>query len=289
MMEDGRMNIVTRISELKDLTSNEQILVDYLLTETEKVVNLRSNELATELFISVATIYRLINKLGLSGFGDLKIQLISSLRERNEKKEINYDYPIIETDTPYDVTQNIKGIYTNTIDEMIHYFDHQSCIDIVERLKRADVIDVYASSANVYFAENFQFQMQEIGILVNVPLEGYVQELSAANSDQSHVAIVISYGGRGKATKDVVRILNENKIDIILITSLQDNPLTEFAQYKLYLASAENHYHKISSFSTRLSLLYIFDVLYSIYFNQDYEKNLAFKLRNYQKMNKELK
>lgn len=283
------MNILTRISELKDLTSNEQILVDYLLAESEKVVKLRSNELATELFISVATIYRLINKLGLSGFADLKIQLISSLREKNENKSINYDYPIIETDTPFEVTQNLKGIYTNTVNEIINYFDQQVCIEIVERLKQAKIIDLYASSANIYFAENFMFQMQEIGVLVNVPLVGYAQELSAANSDQSHVAIVVSYGGRGKTTRDVVRILHENKIDIILITSLQDNPLTQYAQYKLYFASAENHYHKISSFSTRLSLLYLFDVLYSIYFNQDYEKNLEFKLGNYQKMNKELK
>ncbi|MFD2388722.1 MurR/RpiR family transcriptional regulator [Enterococcus rivorum] len=130
--------------------------------------------------------------------------------------------------------------------------------------------------------------MQEIGVLVNVPEEDYVQRLSAANSDKEHVAIVVSYGGRGQTTKEVVKILRDNEVDIVLITSMQENPLIKYAKHKLYLASAENHYNKVSSFSTRLSLLSVFDLLYSIYFNHDYEKNLQYKISNYQKMNKEL-
>ncbi|MBA5791114.1 MurR/RpiR family transcriptional regulator, partial [Escherichia coli] len=39
---------------------------------------------------------------------------------------------------------------------------------------------------------------------------------------------------------------------------------------------------------TRQSLLSIFDTLYSIYFNQNYEKNIQYKTTNYQKMNTEL-
>ena len=46
----------------------------------------------------------------------------------------------------------------------------------------------------------------------------------------------------------------------------------------------EDHYHKISSYSTRLSLLYILDVLYTCYFELDYEENLSKKLHYYHHM-----
>ena len=155
-------------------------------------------------------------------------------------------------------------------------------------MNQAKVLDVYSSSANLHLAKNFKFQMQEIGCLINVPDEDYVQRLSAANSDENHLAIVISYGGRGQTTIEVMKILEENKTPILLITSSQNNPFLEKAREVLYLSSNENHYNKISSFSTRFSILMVLDVLYANYFNQNSLANKEYKLANYQKMNRDL-
>lgn len=282
------MNILTRMSELQELTSNEKVLVDFILKEPEKTIKSRPNELAATSFVSVATIYRLINKLGLSGFNELKLELISSLKQHDKEETIDFDYPISESDTPFKIVKNLNTLYTQTIDETMSYFDPESLLEIGNRLYEAKVIDVYAASANLFIAENFKFQMQEIGVNINVPAENYIQELTAANSDSTHVAIVISFGGRSTTTKEVIKILKENQVDIILITATRDNPLAVDAKYKVYFASNENHYDKVSSFSTRLSLLYILDTLYSIYFNKNYDENVRFKLNNYQKINKEL-
>ena len=48
----------------------------------------------------------------------------------------------------------------------------------------------------------------------------------------------------------------------------------------------ENHYRKISSFSTRLTLLYILDCLYTCYFELDYENNIKNKIEYYESMRK---
>lgn len=282
------MNILTRMSELQELTSNEKVLVNFILKEPEKTIKSRPNELAALSYVSVATIYRLINKLGLSGFNELKLELISSLKQHDKDETVDFDYPISESDTPFKIVKNLNTLYTQTIDETMSYFDPELLLEIGNRLYKANVIDVYAASANLFIAENFKFQMQEIGVNINVPAENYIQELTAANSDSTHVAIVISFGGRSTTTKEVVKILKENQVDIILITATSDNPLAVDAKYKIYFASNENHYDKVSSFSTRLSLLYILDTLYSIYFNKNYDENVRFKLNNYQKINKEL-
>lgn len=282
------MTIITKLSELKELTANEKTLVTYILANPREVINFRSNELANSAFVSVSTIYRLINKLGLTGFAELKIELASSLRTLEENGNIDYDYPIVESDTPFQIMSNLSKTYAYTIDETVSFSNPDELVKVGKRLLEAKIIDVYAASANLFFAQNFKFQMQEIGVLINVPEEDYVQRLSAANSDDTHVAIVVSYGGRGQTTREVVKLLKENNVPIILITSIQENPLIDYATHKLYLASVENHYDKVSSFSTRLSLLTVFDTLYGIYFNENYEKNLNYKLDNYQKMNKKL-
>lgn len=286
------MNILIKIRELTNLTNSEKELANYILANPRKTLQFKPKELAAAAFVSAATIYRLINKLGLNGIGELKIEIATSLREATAEataeKEINYDYPILESDTPYQIMTNLQQIYKGTIDETLNIADPEELVRIGEKLTKAKTIDVYAASANLFFAQNFKFQMQEIGVLVNVPEEDYIQSLSAANSDENHIAIVVSYGGRSRTLQRVVKILSENDVEIILITSMQANPLVEFATHKIYMASAENHYNKVSSFSTRQSLLSIFDTLYSVYFNHDYDKNIQYKTTNYQKMNSEL-
>ncbi|MFQ7801149.1 MAG: MurR/RpiR family transcriptional regulator [Coprobacillus cateniformis] len=126
--------------------------------------------------------------------------------------------------------------------------------------------------------------MQEIGINIHVPLEEYQQRLDASMINQDHVALVISFGGRGSSIGAITELLKKNKTPIVLICSTLENPLKNSADYILYMSSHEDHYNKISSFSTRMSLLYILDSLYTCYFKLDYDRNIKNKLTYYEKM-----
>lgn len=53
--------------------------------------------------------------------------------------------------------------------------------------------------------------MKEIGIDVNVPIDEYHQRLTAASSNQEHLAIVIPFGGRGILSDILHRILTKQK------------------------------------------------------------------------------
>lgn len=153
------MNILIKIRELTNLTNSEKELANYVLVNPKKTLQFKPKELAAAAFVSAATIYRLINKLGLKGIGELKIEIASSLRETNEEKDLNYDYPILESDTPYQIMTNLHQIYKGTIDETLNNADPEELVKIGEKLIQAKTIDVYAASANLFFAQNFKFQM----------------------------------------------------------------------------------------------------------------------------------
>ena len=281
------MSIFTKLRKLEGMSTNQQALADFIITKPNLFLTLKPKEISEKAYVSVSTIYRLLDRLDLNGINQLKVEVAASLNEGREN--VNTDFPILPTDSHYETIKNLHQLYSQTIDESCTLFDLDDLDNVVELLINAKQIDVYSSSANCFFAQNFQFQMQEIGVYVNTPIEDYMQVLSAANSEKNHIAIVVSYEGRSRTTNNVVRILNENSIPLILISSYHDNPLREFAQHTIDMSSLENHYNKISSFSTRLGLLYVFDVLYSIYFKKNYERNLNYKLTNYRKMNKQLK
>ncbi len=145
-------------------------------------------------------------------------------------------------------------------------------------------IDIYTSAGNVYFAQNFKFQMQEIGINVNVPIDEYHQRLMAASSDHTHLAIIISFGGRGLMVDNISELLRQTQTPSVLISYYDYKPNTNEPNFHLFISPYENHYKKISSYSTRLSILYILDVLYTCYFRMEYEKNIDNKITYYNRM-----
>lgn len=282
------MSLLIKLKNLDKLTTSEEVLVQYILAFPRKVIYFSPKELAEHSYVSISTIYRLINKLNLDGLNDLKLALVNDLNEQTNEPIINMDYPISAEDNQYAMTQKLKTVYEQTVQSTIEINPIETMAANSELLKNAKFIDIYASSANVYFAQNFQFQMQEIGKRIAVPIDDYMQNLSACNSTPAHLAIVVSYEGRGTSVKKIIEILQKNRSNILLITSKNSPLLKENVSGILLFPSLENHYNKISSFSTRSSLMYIFDSLYLSYFNQDYEKNLAYKLENYQKMNPDL-
>ncbi|MBO0476031.1 MurR/RpiR family transcriptional regulator [Vagococcus sp. DIV0080] len=281
------MTILKQLANLKDVTPSEEVLIAYINQHRKEVLMMTPQSLSEASFVSVATVYRLLGKLGISSFSDLKVALAYTIT--NQHTSVDPNYPVDLEDNLQTSVAKMTSLYQQTLEETISLLSEEALKSSVELLLQAETIDIYAASANLHFARNFKFQLQEIGTLVNVPDEDYVQRLSAANSTKDHVAIVVSYGGRGQTTQEVVKLLTKNQTPIILVTSTQNNPLVSEAREVLFLASDENHYNKISSFSTRFSLLMLFDLLYTGYFNHNGEENRRFKLTNYQKMNQQLK
>ncbi len=279
------MNIFSKLNKLTNLTANEQILVSYIKNNPESFMKMSAAELSEACFISTSTIYRLCQKLDLSGISELKVNVSVSINEYlKEQDSLDYNYPFNPNETQYHITLKMKELYEQTLISSLNLIDLEQLRLIANILKKAQYIDFYTSAGNIYFAENFKFQMQEIGSFVNVPMEEYHQRLTAATSNKNHVAIIMSFEGRGTIIQDIARLLKENGTTVILISSTNENPISKYSNYNLYLSSNENHFNKISSFSTRLSLLYILDCIYTCYFKLDYDDNIKYKIDTYNRM-----
>lgn len=283
------MSLFNKLKNLDTTTDNEDILIQYILNNTEQFLTDKPKDIAEKNFVSVATLYRLLEKMGYNGLTEFKIDLAGHLKPKQTKKvPVDSNYPIKENDSFKEMSENLMDLYMQSAIETENLNDYLSFSKIVPLIKQATKTTIYSNSSNIAFAENFAYQMLEFGYTVHVPKDDFSQSIHAANSTGNDFSIVISYGGRSKNLYKIMEILKGNQCHILLITSTQKNPLIKYADSILYIASSEHHYDKISSFSSRFSLLFILDMIFSSIFNTDYQKHIEFKKKNYAKINRNL-
>lgn len=280
------MNIFIQLKNQKNFSNNEKLVAKYILEHPEEVLNMNTQQLSEQCFVSPATIYRLCDKLSLSGYSELKVSISRFIKDYLKMNEhFDFDFPVHKYQTHFEVIETLKEDYIETLNLTSSLFHLDQLKDAVFALKKAQHIDIYTSAGNVNFALNFKFQMREIGQYIHVPIDEYEQRLTSAMSDETHLAIIISFAGRGLLMNVIPSILRKNKTPILLISSLDYTFKDISPDYHLYMSHYENHYKKISSFSTRLSTLYILDVLYTCYFKLDYDENIKKKLAYYDRIN----
>lgn len=278
------MNIYIALKNQK-FSVNEKAMIDLILEDPSSFIKMDISEITEKAHVSRSTIYRLCEKTGTSGLSEFKLRL-SEERENFEKEENNFDfnYPMHGGENGHKIASILKEDYAETVQVTENLLDFRSLHLAAKWIHDAEMTDIYASAGNIFFADNFRFQMCEIGKYVNVPHESYEWSLCAATSNVKHVAIVISFGGRSIGVENICKTLKANKTKIILIGSKEAKTLEKYADVKLYMAQVEDHYRKISSFSTRVSLLYLLDILYSAIFALDYEENKKNKSFYYERM-----
>lgn len=275
------MDLFTKIKAMNSFTESEQTFIDFIFNHPYDVIQLNLQQLSKTSYVSISTIYRVMEKLEINGLNQLKLQISESLKNNENLKNIDYNYPFQKTNTHYQILTQMLELYDQTLKNTINLIDLDVLLHTVQALKKANNIYIFPSIGNYFMAESFQQNMLEIGVKVNVIKEAYYQHWHVQLCDENDIVMLISYAGRTPQIMDIVHDLNKKNIPIILISSTIHTPIDQFAKYHLYFSSYEDSEEKIASFSSRISLQYLLDCIYACYFNRDYEKNLEYKIKNY--------
>ena len=275
------MDLFTKIKAMNSFTESEQTFIDFIFNHPYDDIQLNLQQLSKTSYVSISTIYRVMEKLEINGLNQLKLQISESLKNNENLKNIDYNYPFQKTNTHYQILTQMLELYDQTLKNTINLIDLDVLLHTVQALKKANNIYIFPSIGNYFMAESFQQNMLEIGVKVDVIKEAYYQHWHVQLCDENDIVMLISYAGRTPQIMDIVHDLNKKNIPIILISSTIHTPIDQFAKYHLYFSSYEDSEEKIASFSSRISLQYLLDCIYACYFNRDYEKNLEYKIKNY--------
>ncbi|WP_455138749.1 MurR/RpiR family transcriptional regulator [Thermophilibacter sp.] len=278
------MNILTRLRlERGGLTEAERALADVILTDPARCLTDGAKQLAARALVSQATVYRLCEKLGCTGLADLRVRLAGALESfRHENAGVDVNFPVGPGQDGRAVIDGLARDLAQTLAATANVLDAAALDRAAELVLAAERVDVLATAGNVAFAQNFRFQMAEVGRAVNVPVDEYEQRLAVASADPTHAVVLVSFGGRGAIARPAARSLAERGVPVVLVASAEPTPLDEYARVKLALSPQENHARKVSPFATGLSLLFVLDALFARCFVEDFDANLARRLAYYE-------
>lgn len=281
------MNILIRIREIQNLSENEQSIANYILKNPGDVVNFSCYELAKKSYTSPATVSRFCKKLKVKNFIELKTKLSVSINNiNNNHKFLENNREIEKDDNTKEIIEKIYNISHQTIMETKLLQDPKIIDLIVDKIIESKILDFYGSGISHFVALDANYKFMRAGKQTAAYSLRDQQHIQAKNSTSDHLAIIFSYSGESEEMVSLAQILSENKTPVISITNYRDNTLSKMANFNLYVTSRESIIRSSATYS-RTSMLYLIDILYSIFMNKNYDQVIKTLSKN--RINKEIK
>ena len=276
------MHIRETLQRTHNLSPNEQTLCDYILSHPAEVMHMNANRLAEVAAVSTSCVYRFCHKLGFNGFAAFQIQLASEYKEKlSSPRAVDFNYPFRQDTSTSELIQTFSNLYKESIDETIRLIDIRQLEQFAKYIYRAHFVYFITNNLNLQAANNFARKLEEIGMHIQIAGELLQQRLYCAAARQGDVAIILTYAGITDHVQECVKQLYENQITILLISSSHDQKLHYYATCRLYLCGFEDSYQKITTFSSYLSAIFLLDLIFTLIYQQNYDKNLVHRDRAY--------
>jgi DNA-binding MurR/RpiR family transcriptional regulator len=272
------MIISNKLESMTSLSKSEEALAKYILIQKENIEKLSTKDLANATYTSPSTVIRLSQKLGFSGWNELKEKYLEELQYLNRHfSNIDSNFPFESHDTLMNVASKIGHLASESIEDTLSLLKHDELQKAVTLLDKSQIINVYGISNSLLIAYDFKHKMLRINRHVEITSLPGEQVYVASSSSPTHCAILISYSGEVDEILKIAKILKGNKTPIITLTSIGENTLKSFADCTFSITSREKLYSKIGTYSTNNSIHLILDILYSCLFKMNYDYNLEYK------------
>lgn len=275
------MSIMTQLEFELDFSDSEKNIARYILDKQEDVLDLAIKDLARKTYTSPATIVRLCHKLGLQGYADFKIRFSAELQaEHKIKNRIDVNYPFLKDDDSHQIAYKLASLNQESIEDTLSLINFKELEQIVDKIDKAKHIFIFGAGNSMLAALEFQHKMLRIGKLVELREITGEQIFLAYNCQVDDIAIIISYSGETGGLVDLAQILKTKRIPVLGITSLGENQLSKYCQYILNTGSREKIFNKIAPFSSKTSITFLLDMIFSLIFQRNYDYYINLKLHN---------
>jgi RpiR family carbohydrate utilization transcriptional regulator len=250
------MNILEKIAnELDSFSKSERKVAEVILANPDSIIHASIAALAKQAQISEPTVNRFCRRLDTKGYPDFKLHLAQSLANGTPYVNRHVD----ENDTAEQYTNKIFESTMANLDMARKNLSPQlvnKAVDVLTQARKISFFGLGASAVVAHDAQNKFFRF-------NVPVVYFddilMQRMSAINSQQGDVVVVISHTGRTKPLVEVAHLAKENDATVIGITH-DNSPLAKECNIVLNIDVAEDT-DLYMPMSSRIAQLTLMDIL----------------------------
>jgi len=250
------MNILEKITnEIDTFSKSERKVAEVILASPTTVIHASIAALAKQANISEPTVNRFCRRLDTKGYPDFKLHLAQSLATGTPYVNRNVD----ENDSADEYTKKIFESTMANLDLARKSLSGNSINRAVDLLTQANKISFFGLGASAVVAHDAQNKFFRFNVPVVYFDDILMQRMSAINSRQGDVVIVISHTGRTKSLVEVAHLAKENDATVIGITQ-NGTPLAKECHIVLSIDVAEDT-DLYMPMSSRIAQLVLIDIL----------------------------
>ncbi|SLK38692.1 RpiR-family transcriptional regulator [Mycobacteroides abscessus subsp. abscessus] len=239
------------------LSEKEKKIADYILEHPEKIIHSTINELAEDLGVADATVFRFCKRIGFKGYQAMKIALASEVIEPIQQihEEIN------ENDSVKTVTEKVFKSNVRTLENTLEILNGHSIQKAVDLLLQAKRVEFYGTGGSAVIAMDAFHKFVRTGIKAFSFVDSHFQLMSSSQLSENDVAVIISHSGTNKDTINIMKTAKNNGAKTIGITGYPKSPIGQNSDVALFTSSEETEYRS-EALSSRIGQLSLIDALY---------------------------
>ncbi|WP_031536815.1 MULTISPECIES: MurR/RpiR family transcriptional regulator [unclassified Bacillus (in: firmicutes)] len=239
------------------LSEKEKKIADYILENPEKIIHSTINELAEDLGVADATVFRFCKRIGFKGYQAMKIALASEVIEPIQ--QIHEE--ISENDSVKTVTEKVFKSNVRTLENTLEILNGHSIQKAVELLLHAKRVEFYGTGGSAVIAMDAFHKFVRTGIKAFSFIDSHFQLMSSSQLSEQDVAVIISHSGTNKDTISIMKTAKSNGAKTIGITGYPRSPIGQNSDVALFTSSEETEYRS-EALSSRIGQLSLIDALY---------------------------
>jgi DNA-binding MurR/RpiR family transcriptional regulator len=238
-------------------TPIEQKIASLIETDPHSIILSSAREIAERCEVSEAAVSRFAQRIGYSGYPELKVFLAQDLV--TPEKTVHEDIVIGEQIGA--VKQKATAATIQALNDTVAVLDDEKLGRAVDLLFKAERIVFCGVGGSGILALDARHSFIRTGKTVLAFVDAHEQAMIAALSGPGDVFVLISHSGATRDMLEIAETAKEKGAKTIAITHLGKPPLGRIADVHL-MTSARETLYRPEALSSRIATINILDILY---------------------------
>lgn len=262
-------NALARIRiAMPTLAKGARRIAEYILEQPDRIVRMSVTDLSEATASSEGSVINFCQRLGLSGFQQLKLSLAQEVVQPIQFIHEDLD----PKDDPSAVCRKIFHSGVQALRDTLSVLEPRALAQAVEVFRSAKRIEIYGIGSSAPIAEDAHYRMLRIGLDAKAVTDSHIQAISASRTDPSVAILTVSHSGSTHETVTSTKLAKQAGAKTVVITNYGRSPIQAFADVTLFTMARETLF-RTEAMASRIAQLCVLDALIAALALADYERS----------------
>lgn len=236
--------MVSRYKEIRDkihnkfdeLSANHKKVADFILDNFDNVPFVDVQEVSKQAGVSVASVIRFAQRVGFTGFSELRDAVSESLKQHLKKNEI---FPLFEkSKLENDLLTSVANLDVKNINDTLSLIDREIFDEVIDMIVKSERVYTAGLGISYLLAEILSYQLTQVGISSSVLKHTHTlfhEQILYFN--KKDLLVTFSFPPYSKETVDAASYAHSNGINVISVTNKSTAPVSSFSDAVLTVRS----------------------------------------------------